>query len=41
MNGYGGGINLQCHDIRKPAREHLSQSMDAWKRMNQNLKNEE
>ena len=39
--GYEGGVNLQCHDIRKPAREHLSQSMDAWKRMNQNLENKE
>ena len=33
--GFEGPVSLQCHDIKKPAREHLSQSMQAWKAMNE------
>ncbi|MEK7706560.1 MAG: sugar phosphate isomerase/epimerase, partial [Verrucomicrobiota bacterium] len=31
--GYTGPIGLQCYDIPGDAREHLAQSMDAWRKM--------
>ena len=30
--GYAGPVNLQCYRIPSPAREHLENSMNAWKR---------
>jgi sugar phosphate isomerase/epimerase len=32
--GYRGPIGLQCYGIAGDAREHLTQSMEAWKKMN-------
>ncbi len=31
--GYKGPIALQCYGIKQPAKEHLAQSMKAWKSM--------
>ncbi|WOO42356.1 sugar phosphate isomerase/epimerase family protein [Rubellicoccus peritrichatus] len=33
--GYDGPVNLQCYDIAPPAAKHLSESMRAWKQLNQ------
>jgi sugar phosphate isomerase/epimerase len=32
--GYLGPFNLQCYQIQQPARQHLSQSMKAWRTFN-------
>jgi sugar phosphate isomerase/epimerase len=29
--GYAGPVGLQCYRIKQPSREHLSQSMKAWR----------
>ncbi len=36
--GYQGPVNLQCYQIPQPARVHLTTSMDAWKKHNQESK---
>lgn len=33
--GYRGPVNLQCYKIPLPAKEHLTMSMEAWKKYNQ------
>lgn len=33
--GYKGPVNLQCYQIQQPARQHLTASMEGWKRLNQ------
>ena len=30
--GYSGPVNLQCYRVPPPAREHLTQSMNAWRK---------
>ena len=30
--GYQGPVNLQCYQVPPPARAHLEQSMQAWRR---------
>lgn len=30
--GYDGSFNLQCYGIKRPARDHLKVSMEAWRR---------
>jgi sugar phosphate isomerase/epimerase len=35
--GYKGPIGLQCYGIGGDTREHLTQSMEAWKKLNKNL----
>lgn len=37
--GYRGPIGLQCYGIGGDAREHLANSMSAWKKLSENLKN--
>lgn len=34
--GYQGPVNLQCYQIKRPAREHLAISMDAWRKLHTN-----
>jgi sugar phosphate isomerase/epimerase len=36
--GYTGPIGLQCYGIGGDAREHLTTSMAAWRKLSQNLK---
>lgn len=31
--GYRGPVNLQCYQIKGPAREHLARSMRAWRKL--------
>lgn len=33
--GYRGPVNLQCYQIKRPAREHLTISMRAWRNFHQ------
>jgi sugar phosphate isomerase/epimerase len=35
--GYRGPIGLQCYGIDGDAKEHLSQSMEAWKKLKKNI----
>jgi len=35
--GYKGPVNLQCYQINQPASQHLTASMEAWKKLNQDL----
>jgi sugar phosphate isomerase/epimerase len=37
--GYKGPIGLQCFGIGGDIREHLARSMDAWRKLSENLKN--
>jgi sugar phosphate isomerase/epimerase len=34
--GYKGPVNLQCYQIKLPAREHLTLSMNAWRKYHAN-----
>ena len=34
--GYQGPVNLQCYQIKRPAREHLALSMAAWRKLHTN-----
>ena len=35
-SGFRGPVNLQCYSLKQPAREHLTQSMQAWKQLTNN-----
>jgi len=35
--GYDGPVGLQCYKVAGPARKHLEQSIQAWKKYNKNL----
>jgi len=35
--GYRGPVGLQCYGIPGDARDHLAQSMAAWRAMNERL----
>ena len=37
--GYKGPVNLQCYQIKQPARQHLATSMVGWKNLNKEIKN--
>ncbi len=36
--GYRGPVNLQCYQIKRPAREHLASSIQAWRKLHHNQK---
>lgn len=37
--GYKGPVNLQCYQIKLPARQHLAASINAWKKFHKDITN--